>query len=371
MPIGIPANYRDQTIRQVARVSIGGQKVRVQLSNEYGTMPLTIGEAHIALADEDGKIKEGTDHALTFGGNTSVVIPAGAPAVSDAVDFAIEPLAKLSVSLYFPKVAPATTVHWDGHTTAYVAAANKVADVDLKADSKQTQRIFLSEIFVDAPADARALVMFGDSITDGDGSTVDGNDRWPDNLAERLVQAGGAPVAVLNEGISGAKILTDRMGVNALARFEKDVLAQPHADTVVLMMAINDIGWPGCALAPDDPEPTAQQLIDGYRQLIARAHLHGMRIIGATLTPFGDAFKGTPFEGYYTEDKEKLRNAVNDFIRASGEFDGVIDFDKVIVDPQRPGYGQARFDKGDHLHPNPAGYKAMADSIDLTVLGLK
>ncbi len=369
VPMGIPANYRDQTIRQVARISIGGKQLRIRLSNEYGDMPLTIGEAHVALADADGNIKGGSDHALTFSGNASVTIPPGAPIVSDPVDFAVDPLSRVSVSLYFPKVAPATTVHWDGHDTAYVASGNKVSDVEFKADSKQTQRIFLSDIIVDAPAGARAVVMFGDSITDGDGSTVDGNDRWPDNLAARLVQA-GAPVAVLNQGISGAKILTDRMGVNALARFDEDVLSEPHADTVVLMMAINDIGWPGCGLAPDDPEPTAAELIDGYRQLIARAHVHGMRIIGATLTPFGGAFFGTPFDGYYTDAKEKIRNAVNDFIRNSGEFDGVIDFDKVVEDPQNPGHIQASYDKGDHLHPNPAGYKAMAELIDLGVLGV-
>ena len=221
---------------------------------------------------------------------------------------------------------------------------------------------------MDAPADARAIVLFGDSITDGDGSTVDGNDRWPDHLAKRLADAGGAPVAVLNQGISGAKVLSDRMGVNALARFQRDVLSQPYADTVVLMMGINDIGWPLSGLAPNDPEPTADDIIAGYRQLIQRAHADGMRIVGATLTPFGDAFAGGPFDGYYSADKEKIRLAVNDFIRSSGEFDGVIDFDKAVVDPAKPGYIKAEFDKGDHLHPNPAGYATMAESIDLKVL---
>ena len=220
---------------------------------------------------------------------------------------------------------------------------------------------------VDAAADARAVVAFGDWITDGDGSTVDGNDRWPDRLAERFTAAGGAPVAVLNEGISGAKVLTDRMGVNALARFDRDVLAQPPANSVILMMGINDLGWPGCAIAPRDPEPSADDIIEGYKQLIARAHAHGMKIIAATLTPFNGAFDGTPFQGYYAPEKEKIRLALNDFLRG-GAFDGVIDFDKVIVDPQRPGHAQAKFDKGDHLHPNPAGYAAMGAAIDLKTL---
>jgi lysophospholipase L1-like esterase len=367
VPLGLPANLWKQTARQTARLSIGGARVRIVLSNEYGKTPLTIGAAHIALAGEGAKIKEGSDHAVTFGGNPTIVIPPGAPAISDPVDMSVDPLALVSVSLYLPEITPLSTVHWDGHQTTYLAAGNKVADVDFKADSKLTQRMFLSEILVDAPAGARAVVAFGDSITDGDGSTIDGNDRWPDRLAERLSKTGGPPVAVLNEGISGAKILSDRMGVNALARFDTDVLTQPKADTVILMMGINDVGWPGTGLASHDPEPTAEAIIEGYKQLIARAHAHGLRIIGATLTPFGDAFAGSPFEGYYTPEKEKIRLALNEFIR-SGAFDGVIDFDKVVVDPQKPGYALPKYDKGDHLHPNAAGYEAMGGAIDLKTL---
>jgi lysophospholipase L1-like esterase len=367
VPLGMPANLWKQTVRQTARLSIGGSRVRIVLSNEYGKTPLTIGAADIALAGEGGKIKEGSGHPVTFGGSPTIVIPPGAPAISDPVDLSVDPLALVSVSVYLPEITPLTTVHWDGHQTAFVGAGNQVANVDFKADSKMTQRVFLSEILVDAPAGARAVIAFGDSITDGDGSTVDGNDRWPDRLAERLAKVAGPPVAVLNEGISGAKVLSDRMGTNALARFDTDVLSQPKADTVILMMGINDLGWPGSGLALHDSEPTAEAIIEGYKQLIARAHAHGLRIIGATLTPFGDSFAGTPFEGYYTPEKEKIRVALNDFIR-SGAFDGVIDFDKIIVDPQKPGYSLPKYDKGDHLHPNAAGYEAMGAAIDLNTM---
>lgn len=366
--MGMPTNLWNQTIRQVARVSIGGDQVRIVISNEYGEYPLVVGAAHIALTDDEAAIQAGSGVALTFGGESSITLPPGAPAVSDPVDFDLPALSEVSVSLFFPEGAPTTTMHWDGHQTAYVVGGNQVAEADLNDPSSQTQRAFLTGIMVDADEGARAIVTFGDSITDGDGSTVDGNDRWPDTLAERLAEAGGPPVAVLNQGISGAKILTDRMGTNALARFERDVLNQPHADTVILMMGINDIGWPDTGLAMHDPMVTADDIIVGYKQLIERAHIDGLQIIGATLTPFGDAFAGSPFDGYYTPEKEAIRVAVNDFIRNSGAFDGVIDFDAVVVDPEKPGFIQAQFDKGDHLHPNPAGYDAMAESIDLQLL---
>ena len=367
-PVKVPRNLWNQTIRQIAAVSIGGKRVRVVVSNEYGTMPLRIGAAQIALADKGSAIVEGSGKALTFGGRASVVVPPGAPAVSDPVDLSVAPLGSVAVSLFLPDVTPVTTFHWDARQTTYVVAGNKVGANDFKADSTVTARIFLSGILVDRPANARAIVTFGDSITDGDSSTVDANHRWPDVLARRLVEAGGPPVAVLNQGISGAKVLSDRMGVNALARFDRDVLNHPHADTVVLMMGINDIGWPDSILAPNDKGPAPDDIIAGYQQLIARAHMHNMRIFGATLTPFEDTFKGSPLEGYYNPTKEQKRLAVNKWIRESGAFDGVLDFDAVVRDPGRPAHVQAVYDAGDHLHPNDAGYKAMAESIDLKQL---
>jgi lysophospholipase L1-like esterase len=368
-PVGIPRTLVNQTVRQIARVSVGGHRMRVVLSNEYGNQPLTIGAAHVALAGP-GSSTTGSDRTLTFSGQTSVTLPPGAPAVSDPVDIDVAPLSSLAVSLYVPGVAPATTWHNDARQTAYFADGDVAAMSQIEPKTTATSRVFLSEIMVDAAPDSRAIVMFGDSITDGDGSTLDANHRWPDILAERLVKA-GANVAIVNQGISGARILRDRMGDNALARFDRDVLSQPRADTVVLMMGINDVGWPDTILVPKgEPAPSAADVIAGYKQIIARAHDKGLRIIGATLTPFEDTFHGTPLYGYYSEDKEAKRAAINDFIRTSGEFDGVIDFDALTRDPANPKHIQAQYDKGDHLHPNDAGYKAMAESIDLKLLGV-
>jgi lysophospholipase L1-like esterase len=368
-PLTIPRSMWNQTVRQIAHVSIGGSRVRIVLSNEYGTRPLTIGAAHIGLAGSGSSIVAGSDRPVTFSGRASFTIPPGAPAVSDPVELTVPPLGNLEVSLFLPEITPLTTFHWEGVQTAYIAAGNQVGEREIKSAETTKARVLLSQVEVDAPSDARAIVTFGDSITDGATSTPDANHRWPDFLAERLQQAGNVHVAVLNEGISGARVLRDRMGDNALARFDRDVLDQAHADTVVLMMGINDIGWPGTILVPKgEPAPSADDVIFGYQQLVTRAHAHGMRIIGATLTPFEDTFHGNPLYGYYDEEKEKKRQAVNEWIRNSGAFDGVIDFDTVTRDPANPKHILAAYDSGDHLHPQDVGYKAMADSIDLSLL---
>jgi lysophospholipase L1-like esterase len=369
-PVGIPRALRDQTVRQVARLSLGAHRIRVVLSNEYGATSLHIGAAQVALIGENGAVKAGDGKVLTFGGQPQATVPPGAPMTSDPVDLDVAPLGSVAVSLYFPDITPITTWHFRALQTTTIADGNVVADAELKAKQTAPSRVFLSEILVDAPMGTRAVVPFGDSITDGAASTLDANHRWPDFLAERL-NAAGANIAVVNESISGDRILRDRMGDNALARFDRDVLSQPNADTVVLMMGINDIGWPDSILVPKgEPAPSADDVIIGYKQLISRAHDHNMRIIGATLTPFNDAFAGLPPHGFYSPEKETKRQAINAFIRG-GAFDGVIDFDAVVRNPAKPTETQAAYDSGDHLHPNDAGYKAMADSIDLSVLGVK
>ncbi|TIP61502.1 MAG: SGNH/GDSL hydrolase family protein [Mesorhizobium sp.] len=368
-PFGVPEVLENQTIRQVARISVGGNSVRVVLSNAFGEKPLTIGAGSVAIAGKGGEIDQKTLKPLTWGGKSSVVVPPGVPILSDPVALSAEALSEISVSIFLPKKTALSSVHWDGVQTAYISGpGNFTSDAAFKADSTLKSRLFLSDIWVDAAPESEAIVFFGDSITDGNCSTPDANNRWPDHIAKRLQEA-NRKVAVVNEAFSGNRVLTDGMGVNALARFDSDILSHPKVATVVLMMGINDIGWPGeNAITPDDKQPTAQDIITGYKQLIDRAHAHGIRIVGATLTPFAETFKGLPTEGYYTAEKEKIRVAVNQWIRTGDGFDGVIDFDKVMEDPAKPGYLRDDYDCGDNLHPNDAGYKAMADAVDLEIL---
>jgi lysophospholipase L1-like esterase len=352
-------------VRQVARVSIGGSRVRIVLSNAYGTRPLKIGAADIARSGKDASIVPGSNRVLTFGGKTTVVIPPGAPMLSDPVDLDVAALSHLAVSLYLPDPTAPATFHWDARQTAYVGAGNQTAATSLKVDSTLTTRVFLAAIQVEAAPGTRTVVAFGDSITDGDGATMDADARWPDFLAQRLALR---DVAALNAGISGARVLRDKMGVNALARFQRDVLAQPGIRTVIALMGINDIAWKDTPLALSDESTTVQDLIAGYQQLIARAHACGVRIIGATLTPFEGALDDTPMRDYYSANKERIRQQVNDWIRHSGAFDAVIDFDAILRDPTHPTRLLPAYDSGDHLHPGDAGNRVMAKAINLHVL---
>ena len=273
--------------------------------------------------------------------------------VSDAVELPVAALDKLAVSVYLPERTPLATFHWGAQQTGYIAGGNQAGATRLQGAQPLHGRALLSGIWVDAAAPTAALVAYGDSITDGNGATPDADRRWPDYLAARLSKDG---VAVVNAGISGARLLGDRMGVNAAARVEQDVLSQPGMHTAIVLMGINDIGWPQSIFAPQEAPMTAARMIAAYRQLIAQAHARRVRIIGATLLPF----EGTQINGYYTPAKDALRRQVNQWIRESGEFDAVADFDALLRDPANPARMQPRYDSGDHLHPGDAGYEAMA-----------
>lgn len=368
-PTNIPAKLNNQTVRQVARVSLGGQRLRIVLSNAYGSQPIIVGSATVARPLRGGAVVADSLRTVTFGDHDAATILPGASLISDPVALPIAALAQVAVSLYLPDATPMSTFHWDGRQTGWIVPGDQAATAALKMTDESahstTARPLLVGIQVEAEQTARTVVVIGDSITDGATASLDQDSRWPDFLAARLAPHG---VAVVNAGISGARLLSDGMGVSALARLDRDVLAQPGVQSVIVALGINDIAWPGTAFAPDSTRPTLDAMTAGYRQLAEQARAQGLRVIGATLTPFEGALPGTPLDNYYHPDKDALRRQVNDWIRHSGAFDAVIDFDKTLRDPGHPSRMAHRFDSGDHLHPGDAGNRAMAETVDLNAL---
>ncbi|MCH5584752.1 SGNH/GDSL hydrolase family protein [Shimazuella sp. AN120528] len=364
LPTKLPAKIENQTIRQVAKISLGGNQIRISFSNEYGKEPLTIGEAHVALTDNGSNIVKNTDQKIKFGGKTSVVLPAGSSIISDPIPLKVNPLAKVSVSLYLPKTTIPTTFHWDARQTTYIANGNVTSATKMKADSTTDASMYLTGISVHSPKNSGTVVAIGDSITDGDGATVDADTRWTNFLANRLISQN---VSVINSGTSGNRLLKDGMGVSVLSRFNRDVLSKPNVKSVVVLIGINDISWPGTGFAPTEKRPTFDELVAGYRQLIRQAHAHHIKVIGVTLTPFEGALSGTNLDNYYSKEKDELRQQVNKWIR-SGEFDSVVDLDEIMKDPKHPTRLLPEYDSGDHLHPGDVGNRKIADSIDLNSL---
>lgn len=363
-PTKIPPSVQDQTFRQVVRISLGGSQLRLVFSNAYGNTPLKIGAASVALPGRNGTASVNTVHRITFSGNDGIVVPPGAQAVSDPVDMTVDDAAELIVSTWLPDKTPLTTFHWDGRATAWFAHGDLTRSATFPEVDKTDARILLSEVLVKTPNNG-VVVVVGDSITDGNGATVDGDARWPDFLAKRLASR---RVAVLNAGISGARLLQDRMGANPVARIDRDALAQSNIKAIILLIGINDIAWPGTAFARGEAGPTPEAMIAQYRQFVALAHARNVRVIGATLTPFEGALSGTPLGDYYNADKDVLREQINRWIRASGAFDAVVDFDVLLRDPAHPARLAPAFDSGDHLHPGDKGNAAMAEAIDLAAL---
>jgi lysophospholipase L1-like esterase len=347
----------DSTYRNVMRVSIGGKALRVVLTNEFGNSELAVGSAHVALDGGDGSIKPGTDHALTFGGHSSVTIPANGLMISDEVPMNVAPLSKLSVAVYVTdQEIAARTCHALGMSTNYVTKGDTTSTGAGKNVRTLDSWNFVRGIDVIADKNSFAVVALGDSITDGYASTMDANRRWPDILAERLQKSPKTgQISVLNEGISGNRILHNQLGPNAISRFDRDVLAQSGAKYLIILEGINDVKW-------DDPTQlsSADELIVGISQLITRAHAHGLTVFVGTLTPYGGNEE-------FTEKGEAARVALNNWIRTSGVPDGVIDFDQLTRDPSKPGAFDPRYDSGDHLHPGDAGYKAMGDAVNISL----
>jgi lysophospholipase L1-like esterase len=357
-----PGAQSGATLREVVHVSIGGETVRVRFSNLYGTNPLVIGAVEIAQTFKGVAIVPGTNKAVTFNGQPSVSIPPGALVVSDPTSFKLAALSDLTVSFFLPNPTGPVTEHQLGNATSYHVTGNVVSSDSLESPTTATSWYYLNGVDTLAPADAGAVITIGDSITDGAKSTIDTNQRWPDELARRLqADPKYRNLSVLNEGISGNKILLDGAGPNALARFDRDILAQSGAKYLLILEGINDIGR---LHGTPDAGLTAADLISALNQMVVRAHAHGIAVIGCTLTPYHGA-------GYYTENGEAIRKAVNDWIRTGGVLDGFADFEAAVRDPNHPDTFLPTVDPGDHLHPNDAGYKAMGDAIDLKLFSLK
>jgi lysophospholipase L1-like esterase len=355
--------FNNQTLRQIVHVSAGGETVRVRLFT-FGGGELIIGAAHIALRNTDAAIVPGSDRKLTFGGLPSITIPPGAPALSDPVDLNVPALSDLAISIFVPGTTGPLTWHFDARQTTYISPSAPATSGDFTAsavmpvDSTRRAWFWLAAVDVMASKQTGAIVAFGDSVTDGTRSTPDTNNRWPDHLARRLMaQPGNHKMGVLNQGMAGNRLLHDILGPSALSRFDRDVLTQTGVTHVIVLLGINDI-----LQGEFDPASlvTADQIIQGHRMLIQRAHAAGLKIYGGTLTPL----KGVGPDSIFPAVEGK-RQAVNQWIRQSGEYDAVIDFDAAVRDRNDPARLAPGFDSTDHLHPNDAGYEAMADAIDL------
>jgi lysophospholipase L1-like esterase len=351
--------FTDQTLRLIVQTSIGGNKVRIRLSNEMGTTPLRIGAAHVAVRANGAEIVPGTDRPLTFSGFASITVPPGAPVLSDPVELNVAPFSELAVSVYLPGMVAATTIHGSASRTGYVSLPGDFTG----AATLPTQRTILYCPFlstVDVDSTGAAIVTLGDSVTDGtlDSASAGNRTGW---LARRLQGVRDQRLGLVNRGIGGNRLLSNppegpQAGRNMLERFDRDVLATAGVRSMTVMLGIHDIGY-SSATNP----VTANDLIGGYRQLIARAHASGIAVYGATLTPFEGA-------SYYSPEKERVRQAVNDWIRNHGEFDGIMDFDQVTRDPGRSTRLLPAYDSGDHLHPNELGYEAMGNAVPAALL---
>ena len=350
--------FAHQTVRQVVRLESGGERVRIRLTNELGLAPVKIGSVHVALSSPNAVTDPGTDHVLTFGGKPDAVIPVGQALVSDPVEMTVTAFADLAISIYYPeRLAPA------GHLLQVHLSpkGDHGADPVWRDSTPARAPALVSGVEVETGPAHHVLVTFGDSITEGAGATPGTNMDYPEQLARRLEHSSaGSSWVVINSGISGNRLLHEGSGPSALDRFERDALDIPGVSAIIVLEGINDIGWAFDANGDTGPVSPAD-LIGAYKQLIARAHARGLKIFGGTILPYEDA-------GYYHPEGEAVRAAVNDWIRTSGAFDGVIDFEQAVRDPQHPTRYRGADQSGDNLHPNDAGYRAMSEAVDLKAL---
>ncbi|HTX05492.1 MAG TPA: SGNH/GDSL hydrolase family protein [Steroidobacteraceae bacterium] len=364
----LPAQaLRDATLRQIVHLTVGGRELRVRLSNAFGTAPLTILAVHVAvpLSRASGRIDPATDKTLTFGGSRSVSIPAGADYYSDPVAFDAPPWSDVAITLYLPVPPNRQTSHPGSRETSFLVHGEHVAAATLPGATIVDHWFFISGIDVRQSAPGAAIVTLGDSITDGHATADNSDTRWPDDLARRLQSSPATRrVSVLNVGTGGNRLLLDGLGPNALARLDRDVLAQTGVRYLIVLEGVNDLGT-ATRLAPISAAQHRQlveRIIGAYEQIILRAHAHGLTVIGGTITPY----RGSDYY-HPSSASEADRQAINAWIRQPGHFDAVIDFDRAVRDPKHPDRLLPAYDSGDHLHPSPAGYRAMAAAIPLSL----
>ena len=362
----LPAQaLRDSTLRQIVHLTVGGKELRVRLSNAFGTAPLTILSAHVAapISKRTGSIDPATDEALSFAGSAAVTIPAGAAYTSDAVAFDARPLSDLAITLYLKEPPGQQTSHPGSRETSFLVHGNHVGDAALKDATTVDHWFFISGVDVRESSPGGAIVTLGDSITDGHATPDNSDTRWSDDLARRLESSPATRhLSVLNAGTGGNRLLLDGLGPNALARFDRDVLAQTGVRFLIVLEGVNDLGT-ATRLAPISAAQhtlLVHRMIGAYEQLILGAHAHGITVIGGTITPY----KGSDYY-HPAAPSEADRQAINAWIRQPGHFDAVVDFDRVLRDPEHPERLLPAYDCGDHLHPSPAGYRAMAAAIPL------
>lgn len=368
-----PATFKNQTIREIIHTTVGGQAVRIRLANTFGAQPVTFDSVYVGIQKNGASLVPGSNHVVTFGGSKSITIREGAEALSDPISLPVGSEQNLAVSLFASVSTGPATTHSIAFQTNYLSDAGNVASSEDASPFAKTSQswYFLQSIDVLSSPDMKgAIVALGDSITDGVSSRPDTYERWTDVLARRLLSSQPI-ISVLNAGISGNRVLTNSpcWGVNALARLDRDVFSQTAVRAVILFEGTNDIGQPDTPTASLPPQVvpclsktqiTSDELIAGYKQIIAQAHAHGLKIFGATILPY---------QGFaaWTQPGEAKRVAVNNWIKTSGDFDGVIDFASAISDPANPQRMNPKYDSGDHLHPGPAGHEAMGNAVDLAL----
>jgi lysophospholipase L1-like esterase len=367
-------NLQNQTVRERVRISVGGARFRIRLTNECSSVPLVIGSVRAAVPTDPAGVKSGSIQTVTFGGKNSITIPAGAPAISDPVAMPLPYGAEITISLYLPERVTNPTGHEFALKRAVVSPpGDHTNDEEIQGGTQDSRSVFVSAVLVPAQPSQRLVVAFGDSITEGYRSTIDANRSYPADLISRVAKMpDDSRLAVVNEGIGGNRLLGDAvipwMGASAQARFDRDALALPGVTHILLLEGANDLGFPGVKMGQllfADPAqlPSADDLIAAYRQLIVRAHARGIRVIGCTMLPL----EGFDVPGFWSDAKDAVRQIVNKWIRNGGSFDGVVDFDAVLRDPAHPSKVLDRFASKDHGHPNDAGYQAMADAVNLAL----